>query len=342
MAAAVSTRALDPELVFAPHAAYAGLPVCGVHRTPLLTAGDCARIVELARFVGTARATQSRDPGLNTVLRLPVNGTGGSERVEAARLELLEYAFAVHGRACALARSLYGGDGVAVATPPKWKAMPRATVHDRLLANVTEWNRHAKFNMNVLQYTTRGGNVGTTLHRDESPLAFVVPLFRSRGVAGGGTEYAFLPATSRRVTVTPPAGTLVLHPGDVAHRGVPIAAHPDEEGERWILAGFLGTATSHPPLRPEPPLSRQGDVAALAARWGVEPMGCHVGRDAARTPRYRKQDGGVSPLHLGAKRRSVYTHTRSRRSGLAYKYYVTERCRKQGRLREVLGRLSRP
>ena len=337
MASSVNTRDLHPELAFASHSAYAGIPVSDVHRTPLLTHSECARIVELARVVGMARATQSRDPGLNTVLRLAVNGTGGSARVEVARLELLEYAFAIHGRACALVRTLYG-DQVTIASPPSWKPMPRATVHERLLANVTEWNRHVKFNMNVLQYTTRGSNVGTTLHRDESPLAFVVTLHRSSGVAtGGGTEYAFLQASSRRTTVTPPLGTLVLHPGDIAHRGVPIVAHPGEEGERWIIAGFLGTAQPRPPLHPEPPLTRHGDVAALSARWGGALKGCHV---QERVPRYRKRDGTISPISLGANRRSVYTRTRSRRSKREYKYYVTGRCRKQGQLREVVDSLT--
>lgn len=338
MASSVNEREIEPKLAFKSHASYAGLPVAAVHRTPLLTPAECARIVELARGIGMTRASQSRDPGLNKVLRLPVNGTGGSAQLEALRLELLEFAFAVHGRACALAHSLYG-DQVAIAAAPVWKKMPRASVHDKLIANLTEWNKHVKFNMNVLQYTTRGGHVGTTLHRDESPLAFVVTLFRSSGVAtGGGTEYAFLPASSRRVTVTPPTGTMVLHPGDVAHRGVPIEAHPGQVGERWIIAGFLGTARPLPPLKPEPPLAREGDVMALAARWRVAPMGCHVDpKDFV--PRYKKRNGNVSPLRLGKRQTSVYTNTQSANTGRDYRYYVTTRCRKQGSLNDVIQQL---
>ena len=319
-------------LAFDVHSDLEPIPQARVYRAPLMDAEACGEIIRLARAIGTTQARQSADPGLNRVLRVPVNGTGNNAL--EARLALLEHAFRIHAATCALAEDAYG---VAVAPPPKWKALPRA--RDRLLANVTEWNKRVKFNMNVLQYTTDGGNVGTTLHRDESPLAYVVPL-RRHNATGGGTHYAHL--VDGGVTLNPPAGTLVLHPGDATHRGVAIGARDPNvgPGERWILAGFLGTVARHAPPRPEPPLTtRRGDVEALAKRWGVAlpTMGCHVD---AGTPRYRKKSGETKALRLGSKRRSVYVDTTSRRSGRAYRYYVTPQCRKARVLREVLGALG--
>jgi len=323
-------------LAFDVHADFVPIPTARVYRAPLMDAEACGEIIRLARTIGATQARQSADPGLNRVLRVPVNGTG-TNAVEA-RLALLEHAFHIHARACALAEAAYG---VAVAPPPKWKALPRASPRDRLLANVTEWNARVKFNMNVLQYTTDGGNVGTTLHRDESPLAYVVPL-RRHNVSGGGTHYAHLGKPSGGVTLNPPAGTLVLHPGDATHRGVPIAARDPSvgPGERWILAGFLGTVARHAPPRPEPPLtSRRGDVEALAKRWGVALPGCHLDVQTG-TPRYRKKSGETKAVRLGSKRRSVYVDTTSRHSGREYRYYVTPQCRKAKVLREVLGALG--
>ena len=322
-------------LAFDVHSEFEPIPTARVYRAPLMDAEACGEIIRLAGVIGATQARQSADPGLNRVLRVPVNGTE-TNAVEA-RLALLEHAFRIHARACELAEEAYG---VAITPPPKWKAMPRASPRDRLLGNVTEWNARVKFNMNVLKYTTAGGNVGTTLHRDESPLAFVVPL-RRHNVSGGGTHYAHL--VDGGVTLNPPAGTLVLHPGDATHRGVPIAARDSSvgPGERWIIAGFLGTVARHAPPRPEPPLTtRRGDVEALTTRWGIDlpTAGCHL--DRTGTPRYRKKSGEAGPLRLGSRRRSVYLDTTARRSGRAYRYYVTPQCRKARVLRDVLGALG--
>ena len=322
-------------LAFDVHPDFESIPTARVYRASLMDAETCGDIIRLANAIGATQARQSADPGLNRVLRVPVNGTG-ADAVEA-RLALLQYAFDIHARACSLAEEAYG---VAVAPPPVWKALPRASPRDRLLANVTEWNKRVKFNMNVLKYTTEGGNVGTTLHRDESPLAYVVPL-RRHNVTGGGTHYAHLVAGG--VTLNPPAGTIVLHPGDATHRGVPIAARDDAgPGERWIIAGFLGTVARHAPPRPEPSLTtRLGDVQALARRWDVDvpTPGCHI-HARTGTPRYRKKSGETKPLRLGSKRRSVYVDTTSRTSGRAYRYYVTPQCRKAHILRVVLAALD--
>lgn len=337
---AISSRRLTPQRAFTLHSDFAGLPVAQVYTTPLLTDEECKHIVELASDIGLARATQSKDPGLNTVLRLPVNGIHGQRQDSEVRLALLKIAFAIHERACALANDVYG-DALGqrgVAPPPKWKAMPKASLRDRLLGNVEEWNKRVKFNMNVLRYTTEGGNVGTTVHRDESPLAFVIPLRRINLADVGGTHYPYVAKSER--TLNPPPGTLVMHPGDLAHRGVPIRAREDDKpGERWVIAGFVGTATPLPPPRPEPPLSRVGDVQALAARWGGAPMGCHLGpRDGV--PRYKKKSGETKPLHLGSRsKKSLYIETQTQR-GKAYKYYVTQRCRKQEQYDRVIHKLS--
>ena len=330
-------------LAFEVHPDFDPIPTARVFRAPLLDATECATVVRLAAAIGATRATQSADPGLNRVLRVPVNGTGGNESVLQSRLELLEHAFAIHERACAIAADAYG---VAIAPPPRWKALPRASSRDRFLANVTEWNKRVKFNMNVLKYTTEGGNVGTTLHRDESPLAYVIPL-RRHNATGGGTHYAHLPRTPDGLTLNPAAGTLVVHPGDAAHRGVPIGAHDASKGpgERWIIAGFLGTVARHAPPRPEPALTtRRGDLEAIARRWGyddqvvVEETGCHV--DSRGTPHYRKRSGETKLLRLGSKRRSVFIDTTSLRSGRSYRYYVTQQCRKKRVLGTVLGALQ--
>lgn len=327
---------------FEEHRTFTPIPQARVYSSvsALLSPAECNRIVKLATDVGLARATQSADPGLNRVLRVPVNGTafGG----ESDRLDLLEIAFKVHARACAHAQYAYSVD---IAPLPKWRPRRNGqSVRDHLLANVTEWNRCVKFNVNVLQYTTDGGNVGTTLHRDEAPLAYVVPLRRTN-VLGGGTRYAFLGA--RDETLDPPAGTLVLHPGDASHQGVEIRAqYPSQgPGQRWVIAGFIDTAPRRKPPSPDPPITREGDALALSKRWGVtlpqereeDTRGCHVGADG--TPRYRKRDGDISALHLGSRGRSVYVNTVSRRSGRRYRYYVTGRCRKQRSLTRVLSRL---
>ena len=279
-------------LAFDVHPDFQAIPMARVYRVPLLDTEECAEIVRLATAIGTTQAKQSADPGLNRVLRVPVNGTAGSVSTLESRLDLLKYAFQIHTLACGIAKDAYGVD---VAPPPKWKAMPRASPRDRLLANVTEWNQRVKFNMNVLKYTTDGGNVGTTVHRDESPLAYVIPL-RRHNATGGGTHYANLPRASDGITLNPVAGTLVLHPGDAAHRGVSIGAQDPSKGpgERWIIAGFLGTVARHAPPNPEPPLtSKRGDLEALARRWGyyedLVATGCHLDKHGA--PRYRKRNG---------------------------------------------------
>lgn len=335
----------DLRPAFEVHADFEPVSEARVYRATLLRASEeCAEIVRLASGIGAVQAQQSADPGLNRVLRVPVNGTGGSEEVQALRLELLKHAFDVHARACEAAGRAYG---VEVAPPPRWRNLSRgATVRDRLLANVTEWNRRVKFNANVLKYTTEGGNVGTTPHRDESPLAYVVPL-RRRNATGGGTEYLHLPRGGA-TTLNPPSGTLVLHPGDATHRGVPIGARDPESGpgERWIIAGFVDTKPRRKQVVPEPSLTtRRGDLEALAGRWGAADLllpvvvGCHVS-SLDRVPRYRQRDGRTSPLRLGARRRSVYVDTTSSRSGRDYRYYVTPRCRKQGVLASVLRALK--
>lgn len=323
---------MQPSLAFDVHADFEGIPAARVYRASLMSADECGEIVRLASGIGVAQARQSADPGLNRVLRVPVNGTGGSDAVQAMRLELLRHAFRIHGRACTLAAQAYG---VAIAPAPTWKELPRASLRDRLLANVSEWNARVRFNMNVLKYTTSGGNVGTTAHRDESPLAYVVPLRRHNSL-DGGTEYLHLPRAQGGVVLNPPAGTLVLHPGDATHRGVSIRARDAETGpgERWIIAGFLGTVARHAPPTPEPPLTtRRGDVDALAKRWGIH-TGCHI--DAGGVPKYRKRNGETNPLRLGSRRKSVFVDTTSQRSGRHYRYYVTQQCKKQRSLRSVL------
>ena len=318
-----------PRSEIAPHPSLRRIPQARVYSfADVLAPAECARVVELAAAIGATRATQSRDPGLNTVLRVPVNGTAG--HVEE-RLELLRIAFDVHARACAAAEEAYG---VAVARPPTWKALPRRPARERLLANVTEWNARVRFNMNVLGYTAAGGNAGVRDHRDESPLAFVVPLLSRRVAGGGGTRYAHLGA--KPTTLRPTPGTLVLHPGDATHAGVPIRG---EGAERWILAGFLDTRERRPAPRPEPPLTRAGDARALAARWGVAAPGCDA--SAPGGPAYTKTDGETAPLHLG-RAKGVHARTRSRGSGRAYRYYVTGRCRAQGQLDAVRKRLRTP
>lgn len=322
------------DVAFPVHTDFRDIPTARVYRAVLMNAETCGKIVALASAIGAVRATQSADPGLNRVLRVPVNGTSGNKRVVELRLQLLRHAFDIHTKACVLAQEAYG---VQVARAPTWKPMPRASPYERLLANVTEWNARVKFNMNILKYTTEGGNVGTTLHRDESPLAYVIPLRRTNAV-GGGTEYAHLPHNPDGVVLNPPAGHIVLHPGDAAHRGVPIEARDESlPGERWIVAGFLDTKDRHRPPRPDPPMgTRRGDVEALSRRWGYEDVlerGCHI--DRSGIPKYRKRGGECTPLQLGKNKESVYLHTTSR-SGRAYKYYVTPGCRRKRVLNKTL------
>ena len=86
-------------LAFDVHPDFESIPTARVYRASLMDAETCGDIIRLANAIGATQARQSADPGLNRVLRVPVNGTG-ADAVEA-RLALLQYAFDIHARATA-------------------------------------------------------------------------------------------------------------------------------------------------------------------------------------------------------------------------------------------------
>ena len=93
---------------------------------------------------------------------------------------------------------------------------------------------------------------GIGIHGDETQFAFVIAL--NDDFEGGGTLFVHY----KDLVIRQPVGGVSLHPGFVAHRGVPITA-----GTRYILAGFANLEPTRVDGQPNIVLPSARGVAAL-------------------------------------------------------------------------------
>ena len=96
---------------------------------------------------------------------------------------------------------------------------------------------------------------GIRTHRDETQFAFVIAL--NEDFEGGGTLFVHY----NNLVIRQPVGGLSLHPGFVAHAGVPISA-----GTRYILAGFANLEPTRVDGQPNIVMPSARGVAALRDR----------------------------------------------------------------------------